>query len=111
MSTLKEAIADYLAVRRALGFKLRRAELLLADFARYMEIAGAHTVTTELAVAWATKVSGGATGRPRALVWFGGSPGTGRHSIHAQRFRLRTFCHAKAAALPLSSTPKPTSSV
>lgn len=67
MSTLKEAIADYLAVRRALGFKLRRAELLLADFARYMEIAGAHTVTTELAVAWATKVSGGANWKAARL--------------------------------------------
>ena len=67
MSTLKEAIADYLAVRRAFGFKLRRAELLLADFARYMEIAGVHTVTTELAVAWATNVNGGANWKASRL--------------------------------------------
>ena len=60
VSALEKALADYLVVRRALGFKLNRPELLLADFARYMERVGANTVTSELAVAWATNVSGGA---------------------------------------------------
>ncbi len=60
MSTLQQAIADYLAVRRALGFKLRRPELLLTDFARFMDRAGVDTITTALALAWATNVSGGA---------------------------------------------------
>ena len=35
------AIADYLAVRRSLGYKLARPEKLLAQFAGYLEQAGA----------------------------------------------------------------------
>ena len=46
-------MADYLAVRRSLGFRLARPEKLLAQFAGYLEQAGAATVTTEHALAWA----------------------------------------------------------
>ncbi len=53
MSALSQAIADYLAVRRALGYKLARPEKLLGQFAAYLEQAGAATVTTEHALAWA----------------------------------------------------------
>jgi hypothetical protein len=35
MSTLRQALADYLAVRRVLGYKLVRAEKLLAQFLTY----------------------------------------------------------------------------
>jgi len=55
MSALGRAAADYLAVRRALGFKLVECEKQLADFVAYMEAAGASTVTTDLAVTWATR--------------------------------------------------------
>jgi hypothetical protein len=37
MSTLRQALADYLAVRRVLGYKLVRAEKLLAQFLTYVE--------------------------------------------------------------------------
>jgi integrase len=40
-------------VRRALGSKLESHGRLLADFVAYLEAAGAATVTTELALAWA----------------------------------------------------------
>jgi integrase/recombinase XerD len=53
MSALHQAVADYLGVRRALGSKLGGYDRLLADFAAYLEAAGATTVTSELAVAWA----------------------------------------------------------
>ena len=46
MSDLRTELGNYLAIRRALGFKLRRAELLLADFVGYMEANGADTITT-----------------------------------------------------------------
>jgi integrase len=52
---IRPAIADYLAVRRALGYKLEDHGWLLADFASFMETHDAGTVTTELTVAWATK--------------------------------------------------------
>jgi integrase/recombinase XerD len=58
MSRLRDALEDYLALRRGLGFKLERPGQLLADFTGYLEAAGAPTVTTELALAWATAPAG-----------------------------------------------------
>src|SRR5439155_687587 len=47
--------ADYLAVRRALGYKLADHGRLLTDFATFLEDHDAGTITTELALAWATR--------------------------------------------------------
>src|SRR5258708_473087 len=58
MSALSHAVEDYLSVRRALGYKLVENGRQLADFVAYLEVAGARTVTTELAVAWATQPTG-----------------------------------------------------
>ena len=54
MSPLRAALADYLAVRRALGYKLAGAELLLGQFIAYLEKRGEQTIRAELALAWAT---------------------------------------------------------
>ena len=54
MSGLRDALGDYLSLRRSLGFKLERPGQLLEDFTGYLDAAGAPTVTTELALAWAT---------------------------------------------------------
>ena len=54
MSRLHQATANYLAVRRALGFKLRGHDRLLADFLDELERSGATTITVSGAVAWAT---------------------------------------------------------
>lgn len=54
MSPLAAALADYLAVRRAMGFKLERAGKLLAQFVAYLDDLEAATVTVEHALAWAT---------------------------------------------------------
>lgn len=53
MSPLQEALADYLSIRRAMGYKLERAGKLLAQFVDYLDGAGVVTVTIEDAVAWA----------------------------------------------------------
>lgn len=53
MSPLRDAVADYLLIRRALGYKLDRAERLLAQFLDYLDAAGAKTVTIDHALAWA----------------------------------------------------------
>jgi len=48
-------LADYLKVRRALGFKLRRAGILLPGFVTYLEQARSSFITTSLAIEWATQ--------------------------------------------------------
>lgn len=53
MSTLTQHVDDYLRLRRSLGFKLERAGRLLPQFVAYLQAAGAATVTSELAIAWA----------------------------------------------------------
>ena len=60
MTDLRQALDDYLAIRRSLGFKLQRVGQLLPAFVTYMEDARAATITTELAVAWAKQPAGGA---------------------------------------------------
>jgi integrase/recombinase XerD len=53
MTALAQHVEDYLAIRRALGFKLRTEQRLLVDFAGFMHDVGASTVTTEIALRWA----------------------------------------------------------
>jgi len=53
MSALIAHVEDYLRLRRALGYKLERHGWLLPKLVAYLEAAGARTVTSELAVAWA----------------------------------------------------------
>jgi len=53
MSALRDALPEYLAVRRALGFKMEREGRLLPDFISYLELRGAPAVTTALALEWA----------------------------------------------------------
>jgi integrase len=58
MTELRDAVADYLMIRRALGFKLREHEWALESFVSFLEQAGASTVTIELALRWATNTRG-----------------------------------------------------
>lgn len=52
-------VAEYLAFRRGLGFKLRVAGWLLRDFARYAEVTGHEgPITLDIATRWATTSSG-----------------------------------------------------
>lgn len=53
MSTLRELLHDYLAMRRALGFKLRTEGTALLSFVAFMEQARAESISTDLALAWA----------------------------------------------------------
>ncbi len=53
MSALEEVLADYLRVRRRLGFEMPQDGRLLEGFVAFLERAGAERITTELAVAWA----------------------------------------------------------
>jgi integrase/recombinase XerD len=54
MSSLREALADYLRLRRQLGHPLVSTGKRLDDFVEFMERVGATTIRTVLAVEWAT---------------------------------------------------------
>jgi integrase/recombinase XerD len=53
MKSLRQAIDDYIRLRRSLGFKLRDMADNLQNFAAFMEQKAAPYVTTELAMEWA----------------------------------------------------------
>lgn len=55
MRSLSKPLKDYLALRRALGFKLETDGRLLARFVCFLKEQGASRITTELAVRWATE--------------------------------------------------------
>jgi integrase len=58
MTDLRAAAAEYLAIRRSLGFKLRDYDRLLEDFIGSLEASGTETVTVQSALTWATSVTG-----------------------------------------------------
>lgn len=88
MSGLAEAVTCYLATRRALGFRLEGAGRHLEQFAAFAEAADAETVTTELALQWATLPAG------RSRAW------------HAQRLdAVRGFARWLHAIDPRAQIP------
>jgi len=58
MTALDQALADYLRIRRAMGYKLIRDGKLLEQFLAFLDDRGARRITTELALAWAQLPSG-----------------------------------------------------
>lgn len=57
MSDLRRGVENYLATRRALGFKLEREGRLLPGFVEQLEQAELDTITIDAALAWATQPS------------------------------------------------------
>jgi integrase len=58
MNTLRQAVQEYLAMRRSLGFKLHDAGRGLLDFVTYMELHRASYITHSLALDWAKQPTG-----------------------------------------------------
>lgn len=58
MNALGKSVADYLELRRGLGFKLRDYEARLGRFVSFIEERGAKKITTQLAIQFATHDSG-----------------------------------------------------
>ncbi len=54
MSDLRIALEEYLVVRRALGYKLVETERILGQFVAHCEASGVSTITTDIALRWAT---------------------------------------------------------
>ncbi len=88
MSDLGRHIQEYLALRRAVGFKLLGEGQLLADFARYADAIGEHTVTTRTALAWARQ------------------PASASHNYLSRRLRaVRSFARYLHALDPACEIP------
>jgi integrase/recombinase XerD len=58
MIGLRGALAEYLSMRRALGFKLRYHGQVLPHFVSFLERQGISHITTELALLWANQPKG-----------------------------------------------------
>jgi len=58
MNALRPALADYLTMRRALGYQLARTEKLLEQFIDFLHERGATTVTRQDALDWAQLPAG-----------------------------------------------------
>lgn len=89
MNTLREALDEYLALRRSLGFKLRDAGKGLVDFVTFMEQQHAVYITRHLALAWSQQTGSAGQGAKR-LCW------------------VRGFAHHRSASDPRTQIP-PTS--
>jgi integrase/recombinase XerD len=57
MNTLRQAMQDYLAIRRGLGFKMHDAGLRLPEFVSFLEQRQTSHVTNRLALEWAQQVT------------------------------------------------------
>lgn len=55
---LRDALGDYLAMRRALGYRLARPEKLLTQFLDHLEQTNTVTITVDAALAWACLPAG-----------------------------------------------------
>jgi integrase len=58
MSAIRDALAQYVAVRRALGTQFREPALTLGHFVDFLEREGAELITTNLALRWAVEREG-----------------------------------------------------
>lgn len=58
MSNLQDHLKGYLALRQALGYKLRTHRSSLKNFVQFVSAKKATTITTQLALAWAMKPDG-----------------------------------------------------
>ena len=53
MNRLRKAVKDYIGMRRALGYKLSKAAVLLPQFVDFLHQQGSSVITIPLALQWA----------------------------------------------------------
>lgn len=88
MNSLRASVSEYLALRRSLGFRLKKDERLLLDFAAFMERRHAAHITARLAVKWAQQ------------------PASTDANYHAGRLRaVRSFARYRILADPRTEIP------
>ncbi len=90
MNTLRQAVHEYLSMRRSLGFKLREAGKSLLDFVTFMEQRRAPYITQALALVWAQQ------------------PANVQPAYWAQRLSfVRGFAHYRSSSDPRTQIPSP----
>jgi hypothetical protein len=62
----EQALNDYLSIRRSLGFRLQQQASSLRNFVAFLRAEGASSITTKLALRWATQP---AKAHPAAWAW------------------------------------------
>lgn len=88
MTSLHEGVSEYLELRRSLGFRLKKDELYLGDFAGFMERRRATHITAKLAVKWARQ------------------PASTDTNYHAGRLRaVRSFARYRILSDPRTEIP------
>ena len=75
MTELRRAAEDYLAMRRALGFKLTTQGRQLMSFVDYCESRGSDRIASDLALEWATTTRSGGVNWAAASMSAAISPG------------------------------------
>ena len=101
VSALDDHVTDYLRLRRALGFTLERHGLVLPQPVADLEAAGATTVTSKLAIAWARlPVSAQPRHWAARLSIARGFAAYRRRSTPPPRFRRRTCSPSAIAGQP-----------
>jgi hypothetical protein len=103
MKLLRNAVEDYIALRRSLGFKLRATATGLTEFAAFLEQKEAPYITTALALEWAMQP---VDHQPSDWVSFACSLAIGAQPIHAPRFRRPVCSHFERGEPVLICTPK-----
>jgi len=63
MNGLRDALPQYVALRRALGTKLQEPARALERFLDFLEREGSEFITSELALRWSRRVSSAPHGR------------------------------------------------
>jgi len=90
MNTLREAVRDYLEMRRSLGFKLRETGKLLSAFVKFLKKHRSSFITTRWALVWAQQ------------------PSTVQPAEWARRLSVvRTFARFRSATDPRTQIPPP----
>jgi len=90
MNTLRQALHEYLSLRRNLGYKLREAGKALLDFVKFMEQQGALYITEALALTWAQQ------------------PANAQPAYWAQRLSfVRGFARYRSSSDPRTQIPSP----
>jgi hypothetical protein len=88
MNTLRQAVQEYLTLRRSLGFKLYKAGKSLPAFVQFMKEHHASYITTKLALAWPQQ------------------PSTMQPAEWARRLSVvRTFARHRSATDPRTQIP------
>jgi integrase/recombinase XerD len=66
VNDLQQALSDYIAIRRGLGFQFREPASCLRNFVAFLQVEGASYITTQLALRWATLPE---KAQPSTWVW------------------------------------------